>query len=145
MKLQKYTPIESMVELRKLDSPALCLNSNTPALAEIRKDEGENKVLTVLEMWIVDINDFFNINNKMKPGQIKETALMILQDFYYMNIADLNLVFSNAKKGKFGNLYGFLDGSKIYQWFDDHDKERANAAYRERLKEHDILKANELR
>jgi len=143
MKLAKYSPARSIIELRKYNSPLACLSSGTLALSQIRKEEGEDKVLTVLEMWIVDINDFFNIQNKMKPGQIKETALMILQDFYYMNIADLNLVFTNAKKGKHGALYASLDGSKIYQWFDQHDKNRANAAYRERLKEHDIIKSRE--
>ena len=70
---------------------------------------------------------------------------MIFQDFYYLKIADLNLVFSNAKKGSYGNLYSSLDGSKIYQWFVTHDQERANAAYREKLKEHDIMKQNERR
>lgn len=143
MKLEKYNPTNIMIELRKCNSPALCLESETPALSELKKTDGEEKVLTVLEMWIVDINDFFNIQNKMKPGQIKETAIMILQDFYYMKIADLNLVFSNAKKGKFGTQYGYLDGSKIYQWFSDHDNERASACYRARLKEHDIIRSKE--
>ncbi len=143
MKLVKYSPRTSIVGLKKVNTVSLCFNSDTPSLAELKKDNGEDKVLSLLEIWILDINDFFNVNNKMKPGQIKETAIMVLQDFYYLKIADLNFVFTNAKKGKYGNLYGSLDGSKIYQWFSEHDNERAGVVYRERLKEHDIIKSNE--
>lgn len=143
MNLKKYTPGTTIAELKKLDTVSLCFNSNTPSLAELKKDEGEDKVLSLLEIWILDINDFFNVQHKMKPNQIKETAIMILQDFYYLKVADLNMVFSNAKKGKYGNLYGSLDGSKVYQWFVQHDKERARSVYRDRLKEHDIIKSKE--
>jgi len=144
MNIVKYTPTETMIALRKCNNVELCLNSDTPALSELRKDNGEDKVLTMLEMWILDINEFFNVQRKMKPNQIKETALMILEDFYYLRVADLNYVFSNAKKGRYGELYGTLDGSKVYAWFVEHDNERASMAYKERLREHDNLKAQEL-
>jgi len=143
MDIKIYEPIKMLPELRKCNTPAKCLNSNTPILAVMKKEIGEDKVLAILEMWIIDINEFININNKMKPNQVIETAMMLLQDFYYFKIADINLIFTKAKKGKFGNLYGVIDGSKIYQWFEQHDNERAKECYMEHLEKHDIIKASE--
>ena len=73
-----------------------------------------------------------------------QTAIMLMEDFYYFKIADINLVFTRAKKGAFGELYGSLDGSKIYQWFEQYDNERSGTAYNDALKEHDIKKERRL-
>lgn len=145
MNIKKYEPVNLLPMLKECNTPAKCLMSNTPVLSAMRKEIGEDKVLAIMEMWIIDINDFFNINNKMKPNQVKETAMFILNDFYYLKIADVNLVFSTAKKGKYGSLFGSLDGSKIYQWFDEYDKERAGECYKRHLEEHDLIKQNEKR
>ena len=138
--IKLYKPEDTFLELRKCNTVALCLNSETPALATLKKESGEKKVVTIISAWILDLNEFFNVQHKMKPAQIMQTAAMLLDDFYYFKIADINLIFSNAKKGKYGNLYGSLDGSKIYSWFEQHDRERAEACYQEKLKEHDIIK-----
>jgi hypothetical protein len=134
----KFNPTKTLMELRKVNSVELCLHSDTPALSVLKKENGEDKVLTMLEMWIVDINEFFNVNHKMTPAQIKETSIFLLEDYYYFKIADINYIFSNAKKGRYGNLYGSLDGAKIYGWFEKHDVERAQRSYNEALKLHDI-------
>ena len=141
--IQKYNPSAVIFDLKECKTVLQCLNSSSPALSILRKEEGEDKVLALLEIWILDINEFFNVNNKMSPAQIKQTALMIIQDFYYFKIADLNLVFLNAKKGVFGNLYGSLDGSKIYQWFNSHDLDRSAECYLDKLREHDRELASE--
>lgn len=141
--IQAYNPEQIIFDLKKIKSVPQCLQSNTPALSELKKREGEDKVLTLLEIWIVDINKFLNMNNKMAPVQIKQTALMLLQDFYYFRIADINYLFTQAKKGKYGELYGSIDGSKIYKWFERHDKERAAESYLANLQEHDIEMQNE--
>ncbi len=138
--IKLYNPQEAFLELRKCNTVALCLQSETPVLATLKKEEGEKKVLTLISAWILDLNEFFNVQHKMKPGQIMQTASMLLDDFYYFRIADINMIFSNAKKGKFGALYGSLDGSKIYQWFEQHDLERADACYQENLRQHDLTK-----
>jgi len=141
--LQRYNPDDTMFELINIKTLPQCLSSKTPALAELKRDSGEEKVLTLLEMWILDVNKFFNMNNKMSPVQIKQTALMVLQDFYYFKIADINYLFTQAKKGKYGEMYGSLDGSKIYRWFESHDIERSEEKYFNSLKQHDIEMQNE--
>jgi len=145
MKLEVYKPEKAMVALKECRTPAACLSSSTPALSVLRKKNGEEAVLAALEAWILDMNEFVNVQRTMGPAQIKQTAVMILSDFYYFKIADINLVFTRAKKGYFGDLYGSLDGMKIYRWFVDYDIERSQTAYMDNLKDHDITKSDEMR
>ena len=143
MSLAIYKPGQALAVLKKCNTPAKCMDSSTPALAEIKKEKGEEAALITIEAWILDLTDFLNISRPMNHGQIRQTAVLIMGDFYYLNIADINLIFTRAKKGYFGELYGSLDGSKIYQWFQQYDNERASIAYNEALKQHDIIKSKE--
>ena len=138
--LVKYTPDNAITELMKCNSIELCLKSETVTLATIKKDSGEESVLSIINAWIIDVNDFLNVSRKMNVPQIKQTSAMILTDFYYFKIADINLVFQNAKKGMYGSMYESLDGLKIYQWFEQYALQRANIAFQENLRIHDLTK-----
>jgi len=142
-KLALNKPAQLMVQLKGMNTPAKCAFSQTPALAIVKKEKGEKSVLTIIQILISDCNDFLNVARKMSAEQISQTANMILSDFYYMNIADINLVFTRAKKGYYGELYQSLDGMKIYQWFEKYSNERAQTIYDDRLKDHDIIKSKE--
>ena len=132
-----------MVQLKGFDTPAKCVSSESPAIATIKKEKGEKSILTIIQIWISDCNDFMNLARKMTPEQIKQTANMVLADFYFMNIADINLVFTRAKKGYYGEMYQSLDGLKIYQWFQRYSDERAQTVFDDKLKEHDIIRSKE--
>ena len=141
--IKKYYPANAIYELRKVKTALACVQSGAPRLSELKKQVGEDKVLTLIEIWILDTNEFFNVNNKMSPVQIHQTALMLMQDFYYFNIADINYLFTQAKKGRYGELYGSIDGMKIFSWFEKHDIERSEVGYFNKLQEHDIEMQNE--
>jgi hypothetical protein len=145
MNLALYKPEKAVLALKDYNTPAKCMNSDTPTLAEIRKENGEDKVLTAIEAWIVDMGEFLNISRPMNPRQIRQTAVLVLSEFYYFKVADINLLFTRAKKGQYGELYGSLDGTKIYQWFEQYDIERAETAYNDALRQHDKIKAQEKR
>lgn len=93
----------------------------------MRKIYGECEVVFMLAAWIIDIQRFLNISAKMDSGQINETARMILDDFWALNSADVNLVMSRAKRGFYGQLFGRIDGQIIYQWFAQYFDERCEA------------------
>ena len=86
-------PSTAIVKLKEFNTPAKCMASQTPALAEIRKEKGDDSTLAYLEVWIEDMNDFLNVQRKMSASQVAQTAVMILADFYYFKVADINLVF----------------------------------------------------
>jgi hypothetical protein len=141
--LDKYQPGLNLPELRKAKTVELCIASNAPTLAEIRKIDGEDKLCVLVEMWILDINEYFNLSHKMNERQIKETARYLIDDFYHFKVVDVNYIFTQAKKGKYGVMYNTIDGSKIYSWFENHNNERANLCYDEKLREHHIQRSNE--
>lgn len=135
------SPSQALIAFRECNTPAKCISHDLPSLVNIRKENGDIKTRKMIEMWISDCNDFLNISRKMSPRQIQQTAVMILDEYYYFNLADINLVFTRAKKGQYGNLYESLDGMKIFSWFDQYDKERAGIAYQDALREHDNIKS----
>jgi len=133
-------PEQAMIKLSDCNTPAKCIKSETDSLAIIRKEQGEKKLIDIVMSWIIDLNDFINVSRKMNAAQVNQTAIMIMNDFYYMNIADINLVFTRAKKGYFGELYQSLDGLKIYSWFDQYATERAQTAFDDNINEHSKVK-----
>jgi hypothetical protein len=139
-KIELYKPKELMIQLRGANTPVKCIKSDAKVLAVIKKDIGEKELNKLIKVWIADLNDFLNISRKMSLPQAEQTATMIISDFYYMNMADINLVFTRAKKGYYGALYESLDGMKIYSWFEKYANERAQAAYDDKLNKDSIIK-----
>ncbi|NQU53782.1 MAG: hypothetical protein HQ522_14730 [Bacteroidetes bacterium] len=126
--LDNFSPGKCLRIFHKADTPALTMKSGAPTLATIKKEYSEDFLQAYIAVWIVNLNDFTNASRKMSPSQIEETAIFILQDYYYLNLADINLVFKRIKKGEFGQLFAELDGVKILSWFEKYANERATAA-----------------
>lgn len=126
--IREFTPAKCLVVFQKINSPALCMNSETPTLAGIKKQYSDDFVIAYIALWIDNLNDFVNALRKMKGPQMEETAIFIFQEYHYFTLADINLVFRKIKKGEFGNLYAELDGVKILTWFDQYAKERMRTA-----------------
>jgi len=126
--LNSYAPGKCLRIFSKTTTPALAMKSDAPTLASIRKNYSEDFLIAYIAVWIVNLNDFVNANRKMVPEQIEETAFMIYQEYYYLNLADINLVFRKIKMGEFGQLFAELDGVKILGWFDKYTQERMGVA-----------------
>ena len=126
--LIKFSPGKCMRIFQKADTPALTIKSKAPTLASIKKNYTEDFLIAYIAVWIVNLNDFVNAARKMTPEQIEETATLIFQDYYYLNLADINLVFKKIKKGEFGQLFAELDGVKILSWFEKYASERMRTA-----------------
>jgi len=106
-----------------------------PALAEVEKTYGYEFLQAYIEGWIVNLREFVNVGKRMTDIQTFETAMIILQDYKYLTIADINLLFKRAKIGYYGKLYDRLDGQIILDWFRTYDKERAAAAVEDSINE----------
>ena len=46
--IQKYMPEKIIFDLKHVKTVPECIKSNTPALAELQKSQGEDKTLTLL-------------------------------------------------------------------------------------------------
>lgn len=123
------------VKCRMINSYPAVFKCDMPALAEIEKNYGYEFIQAYIEGWIVNLREFVNIGKKMTDMQTFETAMIILQDYKYLTVADINLLFKRAKSGYYGKLYDRLDGQIILDWFRSYDKERAVAAMEDSINE----------
>lgn len=121
------TPEESMRLFRKHLTPLACANSGAYSLSDLRRIHNEDSVIMMLVAWISNLQSFLNVSAKMDAAQMYETCWMILDDFWALNSADVNLVMSRAKRGFYGQLFGRIDGQIIYQWFAEYFEERCEA------------------
>jgi hypothetical protein len=111
------------------------MDSATPSLALIRKHGGEELAVQVVADLINDLNDFLSVKPMTVP-QVAMTAEIVVQEFYWLKIADLKLVFRNAMSGKYGELYNRLDGQLICGWIRKYQDERLQEAERRSQQEH---------
>lgn len=111
---------------RKINEIEQAISSETPSLANINKQFGEDFLLAYIEGWIVNLREFLNVGKSMTDAQTQETALLIMEQYYNIKVAEINLIFKKAKLGHFGQVYDRLDGQVILSWFDKHYKERCH-------------------
>lgn len=124
---------------RKMHTAIACADSGMPVLSSMRQSYGEEWVVAYLAAWIINAQHFFNISAKMDDAQVDETAYMILDDFWALNVADVNLVFANAKRGQYGQLYGRIDGAIIYGWFKTYFEDRCTACANHAIRESESM------
>ena len=82
------TSPENFKHIKSLDD---AIKDNCDSLAVIRKKVGEKVSVAIIKVWIVNLNDYLNIKNKMIPVQIDETAQIIYDEFYYFKVSDIIL------------------------------------------------------
>lgn len=133
--LKDYAVPAVQVMCRTINSYPAVFESSTPSLWDIEKAYGYEFLQAYLEGWIVNLREFVNVGKKMNDIQTFETAMIILQDYKFLTIADVNLLFKRAKSGYYGNLYDRLDGQIILGWFRKYFSERCNAAEEQSISE----------
>jgi len=138
-------PLRAYQKFNEIKTTTDAIKSQSLSLAKIKKESGEEYTMAYIIKWIIATNEFINVKNKQTPDQIKLTARYILQDYYYFKISDIYLIFTNAQKGRYGQFYDSIDGSKILSWFESYAKERSEIAESISFLEHDKIKAIEKR
>ena len=115
-------------DLRSVVTVKDALLVKTPSLALVKKQYGEEKLEAYLKLWIIEFNEVINVKRPLKEFQIDELAFLILSKFYNVTIADVNLIFKNAKTGVYGDFYETLSINKILGWFNEYFDSRCNTA-----------------
>ena len=76
----------------------------------------------------------------MSEDNIDLIALYIVQDFGNLTMSDINLVFTRAKKGNYGELYESLNTAKVLGWFTEYFEERMVTAGEMAVLSHNHIK-----
>lgn len=70
-----------------------------------------------------------NFEGQEGMENIKELIFLIVNQYGHFKISDVILIFTNAKLGKYGEMYR-MDGITILKWFKEYDQERLEAGRR---------------
>ncbi len=140
--LKECSPSAVAKICRSVSSVPAVFETQLPSLAKVKKQYGEDFTEAYVAMWITNLVEFFSVGKRMGENQIIETASFIMQDYYMLTLADINLVFTRAKKGFYGELYDRLDGAIILGWFRKYFDERCQEAENIALRNHDRHKDN---
>lgn len=114
------------------------LNGNSKQLSSLKHEIDEETALDVLKIFITSLVNSLNIGKNMSDFQIDETCILIMEDFWHLKVADLQLFVKEAKKGKFGKLYDRIDCQIIIEWLTVYDEERMSIAARQKPKALDL-------
>lgn len=130
-----YDLFAKEVEISKVNTVAKIFQNPTPALKIFAKSIGQEKVVAMLELHIIALDQFLDFNKSMTYASVHQTAELIYNTYFQLTITDVIFVFNQARMGKYGEIIG-LNGTKILCWFDQHFDQRCMTAADESEKEH---------
>lgn len=124
--LPEFMVAKVMHQLRSVCSMEMAIKENMPTLGSIRKLYGEEKAHEYIMSWIFFLDKFLGLKHEGDEFRLKETAWLILYDYYNLTIADIYLIIRKAMKSEFGKYYDRLSGATILSWFREYFEERCN-------------------
>lgn len=128
--LETYSPSELT---RFSRYPERCVLGNSPTLAVVNRDYGEQVAVDWLR---IELNHYQNSvgvkeDNKADMLLMKETADEILHRYYFLKLSELMLFFNRLRFGDYGKVYGCVDVAFIVQSLRKFLEERAAILNRE--------------
>ena len=88
----------------------------SPTLAEIRKSKNQQATVNIMVAMMDTCQQYFNLQQPMNAQQLALTAELMLEDYYYLRVDELQVCFRMAMKGEFGPLYNRIDGQVFFEW-----------------------------
>lgn len=85
-------------------------------LVQIKNEKGQQAAVGVLVAMMDNCQQYFNLQQPMQPMQLALTAELIMEDYYYLRVEELQICFRMAMKGEFGPLYNRIDGQVFFEW-----------------------------
>ena len=99
---------------------------NQPSIGKMALSN--NKMKIVIVNWLIEANEFMNLKKPMTQEQIVLAATTILEDYDFLNTADLALFFKNLINGKYGNMYESFNNQKLCDSLDQYKESRFECA-----------------
>lgn len=141
--LMTFNPSECIINYSSVNTELSAIKSGAPTLGSIKRTYGVRKTQAYIKLWLIQFNEFLNLNKPLTEQHIDEISLCIITDYPALNISDIHLVFSRAKKGRYGEFYESISMPKIISWFDKYMDSRCEAAANDSLRVHQKIKGNE--
>lgn len=129
--LAVYSPAQLSRTFAEVRTVEQSLATKAPSLFSLSKKEGSSRreVEKLIMQHLVALDAFLKAKNGLTVEEIMLTAEEIVEKYgLVITMADVHVIFRNAKLGRYGELYGQLSCAKVIKWFDDYHAEKMNAA-----------------
>lgn len=80
-----------------------------PTLSGVTSCYGQPTTITWLCAMLEDLNDFTAIRDKMELPQQIALSNILLSEYHYLKVTELQLFFYRIKCGRYGRFYGVVD------------------------------------
>lgn len=110
------------------DALSIAGGDKYPSLAVLRRDYGNEKIEAIIKLHLIDLCESVNLKRPLRATQIDSIAREIVAEYYALTIADVHVIFRNAKTGAYGEFYESLDMPKVMGWFRSYFAERLELA-----------------
>ena len=142
-KLLKTLTPEKLIE-RDFDMLDIVKNSKKlTTVGSLKRNHGSNFSKAILMGWLVFINEYLNKNKSMNKVQIKTTATIIEQKYYWLSFQDLALIFKNIISGDYGDFYECFDSPKLLGIIKTYAGQRMELVEELQINRHNELKHRE--
>lgn len=111
------------------DDRDLCFFGEFPTIAKIGARWGRSTASAWLVPQLANLSEFCGCKNKISPEQLKECAMLIAQNYFFLKVTELMLFFNRFKQGRYGHFYGSVDPLVIMTALQDFMRERNDAIF----------------
>lgn len=122
--IQKYEPMTMIQKFSHVKNIEQAIQEDENGLSFYSKHLGQDSVLALVELHFLALNQSVNVGQPLTKFQIKEIAIEVMSEFYFLNPVEVAFVLRRAKRGEFGKLYGALNIVDILTWFRTYAEER---------------------
>ena len=104
--------------MQKINSIQDVFINKTPSLSVMQKEYGKEFMFNYLTIWLLDQNNF--AGGKMTEIELKTSAQLIYQDYWFLNLGDLKLIAQRLMSRKFIRV----SGNEFYREITEYVNER---------------------
>lgn len=101
--------------------------TEAPSLALIKSSYGREAAETWLCIQFEQLNAYAENGRGFTDLQIKELSMLILNEYYFLNVYEVSLFIVNIKLGKYGEFFGAVGPMKIMTSLNKYVSERRQA------------------
>lgn len=98
--------------------------ANSTQISILNAALGQNNVVKIIYLLIVDLNEYFNVKQKMNEHQITDLAFELSEELKTYRFEEIIVLFECIKKQTYGKIYERLDQSIIWEHFKKYDEQR---------------------
>ena len=128
--LKSYSPAAIADTCRDVRTVEQSLESGLPSIGRLACETSRSTVTTLIKLHLVALDAFLKQKTGLTPDEIDLIADEVMQTYSaHLTFADINLIFRNAKLGRYGEFYQNLTAAKVMRWFDEYVDRRMEAGY----------------